>query len=106
MCSSDLMPQRMFAKNGAEGVYAVALAPDPQWRQCPGGVGIAIKISDGSERGYQPVVVDLLRHLGVWEGAVPASLQPWHVQSVKNTRGIQVGDVRCVFDWQRAQGPA
>lgn len=100
------MPGRMFAKNGAEGVYAVALAPDPRRRLCPGGLGIAIKISDGSERGYQPVIVDLLRHLGAFADGVPPALHGWHVPSVKNTRGAVVGDIRCAVDWSALTGRA
>lgn len=100
------MPARIFAKNGAEGVYAVALAPDPRRTRCPGGVGIAIKISDGSERGYQPVIVDVLRHLGAFADGLPPSLQAWHVQAVKNTRGESVGEVRCAVDWHAVAGHA
>ncbi|HLQ38389.1 MAG TPA: asparaginase [Planctomycetota bacterium] len=91
-------PGRMFAKNGAEGVYAVGLAPDPARRRCPGGVGIAIKVQDGSERAYQPVVVDLLLALGCWP-QVPQSLCDWHVQPLRNTRGEPTGEVRCAVDW-------
>jgi len=93
------LPGRAFAKNGAEGVYAIALRPDPQRRRCPGAVGIAIKAIDGSERGYQPVLVDLLLRLGAFGDAVPASLRDWRVQPVRNTRGERVGDVQCAIDW-------
>jgi len=95
------LPGRAFCKNGAEGVYAVALRPDPARRLCPGGVGIAIKVHDGHERGYQPVVVDLLAQLGAFgePGAMPPALREWHVQPIKNTRGAVVGDARCAVDW-------
>lgn len=104
MCAALLraLPGRLFAKNGAEGVYAVALAPDPARTACPGAVGIAIKCFDGSTRGYEPVVVDLLRHLGCFAasgGAVPEALLPFWVQPVANTRGERVGEVRCAVDW-------
>lgn len=100
------LPGRMFAKNGAEGVYAVALAPDARRTLCPGGVGIAIKIDDGMERGYQPVIVDLLLRLGVFSAGLPAGLQSFHVQPVLNTRGVQLGDLRCAFDWNAVLGHA
>ncbi len=93
------LPCAAFPKNGAEGVYAVALAPDPARRRCPGGVGIAIKVADGAERGYQPVVVDLLRHLGAFAGDVPAALADWHRLPVRNTRKERVGEVACAVDW-------
>lgn len=101
------LPVAAFPKNGAEGVYCVALAPDPSRPRCPGGVGIAIKIDDGSTRGYEPVVVDLLRELGAFRGAVPDALAEWRAPVVKNTRGVEVGTVRCAADWSAAwQGGA
>ena len=91
--------QVAFAKNGAEGIYAVALAPNPKRARCPGAVGIAVKIDDGQDRGYESAVVDLMRHLGVFGAAVPAALQPFHQPKVMNTREQQVGDVRCIVEW-------
>lgn len=93
------MPGRVFPKNGAEGVYAVALAPDPQRRRWPGAIGIAVKVRDGSERGYLPVIVDVLAALGCWGGAVPEALASWHVMPVLNTNRQRVGDVRCAGGW-------
>ncbi|MBX3465139.1 MAG: asparaginase [Planctomycetes bacterium] len=93
-------PGACLAKNGAEGVYALALAPDPRRARWPGGVGIAIKIDDGAERGYQPVVVDLLLRLGAFaDGRVPPALQPFHRPPIENTQRRPVGDVHCVAPW-------
>ena len=93
-------PGRVFAKNGAEGVYAVALAPDPSRGRLPRALGIAVKVDDGAERGYQAVVVDLLRALGAFGGAtVPDALAPFHVPPLHNTQHRVVGDVHCVVPW-------
>jgi L-asparaginase II len=46
----------LLAKDGAEGVYAVAL---------PDGAAVALKIADGAERARTPVLVAALRALGV-----------------------------------------
>lgn len=46
----------LVAKDGWEGVYAVAL---------PDGAAVALKISDGAERARTPVLVAALRALGV-----------------------------------------
>jgi L-asparaginase II len=51
----------LIAKDGAEGVYAAAL---------PDGRALAVKIADGSERPVLPVVVALLRRLGVDDPAL------------------------------------
>jgi L-asparaginase II len=93
-------PGRCFAKNGAEGVYAVALAPDPLRRRWPGALGIAVKVDDGAERAYQPVVVETLRRLGAFGGdEVPAALHGFHTASLRNTQQKVVGEVRSAFVW-------
>jgi L-asparaginase II len=93
-------PGRAFAKNGAEGVYAVALAPDPARPRWPGALGIAVKVDDGSERGYQGVVVEVLRRLTAFGGGeVPAALVPFHRQVIQNTQQKVTGEVQSVFGW-------
>ncbi len=93
-------PGRVFAKNGAEGVYALALAPDPargRWAQA---LGIAIKIDDGNERGYQPVLIDLLLRLGALPAVLPPALAAFHCQPIHNTQHQRVGEVVCAHDWR------
>jgi L-asparaginase II len=90
---------RAFCKNGAEGIYAVALAPDRERRRLPGGIGIAVKVGDGAERGYQPVVVDLLARLGAFAGPLPAGLAGFHRIPVRNSQQVQVGEVTCAVEW-------
>ena len=94
-------PGKAFAKNGAEGVYVVALAPDPRRVRFPGALGLAIKVDDGAERGYQPVVIDLLRWVGAFGGdAVPEPLQRFEKIPITNTQKMLVGDVHSVAEWQ------
>lgn len=96
-------PGRVFPKNGAEGVYVIALQPDPRRRRAPGAVGIAVKVDDGHERGYQPVVVDLLRWLGAFDGdAVPDALRRYAPLPVVNTRRERVGAVWSAVCWEDA----
>lgn len=97
-------PGRVFAKNGAEGVYAVALAPDPARPRWPGALGVAVKIDDGSERGYQPVVVEVLRRLGAFTGdSVPEPLLGWWRLPIVNTQQRAVGEVHSAFEWPAGQ---
>lgn len=56
----QLMPG-LIAKGGAEAVFAMAL---------PDGRAFAVKVSDGSPRGYQPLVRAVLRAWGLAEDAV------------------------------------
>lgn len=92
-------PKIRFAKNGAEGVYAVALEKDPARVRCPEAIGIAVKVDDGADRGYESTIVDLLAWLGAFAGPVPAALQDYWQPKVMNTREQQVGEVRCVVGW-------
>ena len=77
-------PGRVAPKNGAEGVYTLGL---------PGlGIGLAVKVSDGAERGYLPVVVQALGELGLWS-EVPSELLPFGEVPVLNTQKLRVGEV-------------
>lgn len=96
-----MWPGQSFAKNGAEGVYVLALAPDARRSRWPGALGISIKIDDGAERGYQPVVIDLLRWLGAFDGdRVPEPLVRFEKIPVRNTQKVLVGETRCVARWR------
>jgi L-asparaginase II len=70
----------LIAKGGAEGMYGGAL---------PDGRGVAVKISDGGARAAVPVVVGLLRKLGL-DGE---ALARWATAPVFG-HGEVVGEVR------------
>jgi L-asparaginase II len=74
----------LLTKDGAEGVYAGAL---------PGGAAFAVKIDDGAERARGPVVVAVLRRLGV---EVPVLDELAEVELLGG--GRPVGAVRVVPD--------
>jgi len=81
-----LIPQLAdgIVKSGAEGTYAAAL---------PGlGVGLALKIDDGTKRAAEMALIASLVRLG----ALPReALQP---QPVKTTRGVVAGECRFSAD--------
>jgi L-asparaginase II len=74
-------------------VYAVGVA-------CPGGAGygIAVKIEDGHERAYLPVIVEALHWLRLWS-EVPAELAGFREVPILNTQKVLVGRVRSVLAW-------
>jgi L-asparaginase II len=76
---------RVLAKVGAEGVHSVALLDE--------GVGIAVKVEDGSPRAQYPAVLRLLQHLGALPPALPTRLGEFFERPVRNTRGEVVGRV-------------
>lgn len=94
----------LLAKEGAEGFYAMALAPSLASALTGRlrldddvAVGIALKINDGSMfRGRNPVILTTLELLGV-DIAAPG-LQRWREQQITNAVGTIVGEVRAEFE--------
>ncbi|MGL5009898.1 MAG: asparaginase, partial [Paracoccaceae bacterium] len=72
-------------KTGAEAVYT-AMLPTL-------GLGIAVKIADGSTRAAEAVITGLLVHLGVLDAGHPAA-QKRLGGPQRNWRGIETGYVR------------
>jgi len=95
----------LLAKEGAEGLYAMALAPalvaslTGRLRVADDvAVGVALKIHDGSmARGRNPVVMKTLEILGTDFSATP-ELEPFRRQAILNVAGRVVGEVRAEFD--------
>ena len=95
----------LLAKEGAEGLYAMALAPSLVASLTGAlhvaddvAVGIALKIHDGSmTRGRTPVILKTLEILGIDILSAP-ELQPFRSQAITNVVGTVVGEVRAEFD--------
>lgn len=79
----------VISKLGAEGVHCVAV---PSL-----GLGIAIKVEDGSLRAQNIAVLVALQKLGVLPADLPPRLAELHQRPVRNTRGERVGEVRAVM---------
>ncbi len=79
---------RVLGKEGAEGVYTVAV-------RGPVALGLALKIADGAERCRDAVVVGLLRQLGSLSGEECGSLADLARPQLHNWRGIRVGEIVC-----------
>ena len=94
------VPDRLVSKAGAEGYHGMGLTqPDGSaW-------GIAIKIADGDgKRGGHPVIIEVLRQLGVLDDAALAALQSYRAWKITNHRGLEVGEVRANFKLVRPTG--
>jgi len=95
----------LLAKEGAEGLYAMAMAPSlvgaltGRLRVADDvAVGIALKIHDGSMvRGRNPVILKTLEILGADIASAP-ELQPFRRPQVSNVAGKIVGEVRAEFE--------
>lgn len=86
---------KLICKIGAEAVYSVGVLPCEKF---PRGAGIAFKIEDGSNRGLGPTVVEALGQLGVLNEDEVAQLATYHRPVIDNRRGLNVGEVRTVFE--------
>ena len=79
---------RVVPKLGAEGVHC-ATVPEM-------GLGIAVKVEDGSQRAQYPAVLRLLQLIGALPASLSPRLQEILTRPVKNTRHESVGVVRPV----------
>jgi len=80
---------RVVAKSGAEGLICLAL-PER-------GLGIAVRILDGSFRAHPVVVLDLLRRLNALDAATLAAIAERHPGAIRNHNGWRVGEIRAAF---------
>ncbi len=81
------------SKAGADGVQAFAS------RKL--GLGVAVKIADGSARALHAAFVETLSQLGLLDESERARLANWHKPPIRNYRGIETGRVRAAFTLER-----
>jgi L-asparaginase II len=81
----------VLAKTGAEGVLTAAL---------PGrGLGIAVKIVDGSNRARSVALLAILDHLNALSDDEKHKLQAHISPTILNSRGLAVGEIRPAASW-------
>lgn len=85
---------RLLGKMGAEGVFALTV---PHL-----GLGLALKIEDGSQRAIYPAVTEALLQLGWLTAAEGDALAEFHQPVLRNWMGIPVGSIKPVFNLNRA----
>lgn len=81
----------VLAKTGAEGIVTAAL-PER-------GLGIAIKIADGSTRARSVALLAILDHLGALSDEEKDKLHAHISPTIINSRGRVVGEVRQAASW-------
>jgi L-asparaginase II len=82
---------RIVAKAGAEGVHCDALLDL--------GLGLALKVVDGSRRAAPPATLAILAALRALDPAARRALRPHAVVPVKNVAGGVVGEVAALDGW-------
>ena len=87
-------PGRVFNKVGAEAVEGFGFN-DPK-------IGIAVKILDGNPRALYPVIMEVLKQLGLLEGADLKHLQKYINPEITNFRKLVVGRIVAEFELKKA----
>ena len=87
----------VLAKTGAEGIIVAAL-PER-------GLGIAVKIADGSTRARSVALLAILDHLGALSDDEKDKLHAHISPTIVNSRGLVVGDVRTAPSWLSDEEP-
>jgi len=81
----------VLAKTGAEGIVTAALPAR--------GLGIAVKIADGSARASSVALFAILDHLGALSHDEKHKLQSHIAPKIVNSRGLNVGEIRPATSW-------
>ena len=81
----------VLAKTGAEGVLIAALPKQ--------GLGIAVKIADGSNRARSVALLAILEHLDILSDEEKHQLQQHITPTIVNSRGLTVGGIRPAASW-------
>lgn len=108
---NGLPGRQIVAKSGAEGVYSVGILPEavaasPVLREAGavGGVGITVKVEDGSADARHLMVVEILRQLGVLSEGDLNALTRYRPAPITNWGGQVIGERRTAFALEPVEG--
>lgn len=88
---NEISKGTVLAKTGAEGIVTAALPKR--------GLGIAVKIADGSARARSVALLTILDHLGALTAEDKGQLKNHISPPILNSRGLVVGEVRAASSW-------
>jgi L-asparaginase II len=85
---------KVVSKAGAEGVHATA--------HMERGIGIAVKISDGSRRALKPAVLAVLDQLALLSAGDRERLEPAEERVIRSFAGLVAGEIRPALELNRS----
>ena len=88
---NDVTKGAVLAKTGAEGILTAAL-PER-------GLGIAVKIADGSARARSVALLAILDYLDILSDKEKHQLESHIAPMIVNSRGLTVGEIRPAASW-------
>jgi len=87
-------PGNIVCKGGAEAIQGIGFKNQR--------IGIVAKIHDGNQRALYPVVIEILRQLGILEKPEQAEhLKSFHSAEIRNAKNILTGSVRAEFSLKK-----
>jgi len=87
-------PNNVVCKIGAESIQGIGFV-EPS-------IGVAVKIHDGNQRALYPVIIELLRQLGLLDNIEKAGhLIDFHKAEIRNAMNILTGSVRAEFSLKK-----
>ena len=84
---------KLIGKAGCEAVYCLGIKE--------GNLGICIKIADGNKRAVYPVVVQILKELGILSDKEYSGLRHWHTIDLRNNINKIIGKILPVFNMEK-----
>ncbi len=87
----ELLAPDVLVKVGAEGCYTACVPAM--------GLGIALKMDDGHDRGARVALGAVLKHLGQVPDKAALALQEYIAPALTNSRGEKVGHMEASSDW-------
>ncbi len=89
----EIGSNRIVVKSGAEGLVCIGVPSE--------GLGIAIRVADGTFRSQPVIIAGVLRQLGLLDEAFYAALEERHPSAIRNHNGWVVGNHESVveLDW-------
>lgn len=88
-----IMAPKILVKVGAEGCYTASIPEQ--------GLGIAIKMDDGHDRGARVALGAVLQSLGLIDGNIVTELEEYLKPELTNSRGEAIGRAEGSSEWQQ-----
>lgn len=94
LCSElmQLLAPKVLVKVGAEGCYTACIPEH--------GLGIALKMDDGQDRGARVALGAVLKKLGFVDDNIVIELEDYLQPQITNSRGEKVGRAEASSEWQ------
>ena len=92
-CFIEALAGRGVTKVGGEAVRGITLK-----KENGGGIGIALKVLDGSHRSMPLATLTLLKHLDLLSKKELLNLNRFQTKTLRNHRNIDIGSIEAIIE--------